>query len=436
MAVGASNKVVDGGTATNPLVIPATTTSSNGLSTFVLGVVITEASYIQSIVDSKGNTYTQRFIVNNYSGTFDLLIFSADANSGAVGGSNHTFSITKSPGNETAEVTMLMMELTNTPGFIAADGQLDATNPVTSPSITTTSANEQLVSFLAGDGFSSNYTMTATDFTTVVSEQATGGNTAQCAFGYRQVATVGSYLAEWNSSPAQGGGSIIARFSPDGPTISVQPTSRRVNEGSAATFNITTGGSETLQLQTFSAGSWANVSGATSNSYTTPATVKSTDDGKAYRWSATLGSTIFSDTFYLFVSKVLAVYDGTGLVIGAGNVGNALIGALDPSGGGNVYFVGVTEAVSATDSVSAQAVFNVSATESATATDQVSATAIAIASVTESVSAAESVNAQMIAVAAVTETANATDSTSSSIGAASYNVTVTETANRRNRKRS
>jgi len=72
-------------------------------------------------------------------------------------------------------------------------------------------------------------------------------------------------------------------------TISVQPANASVAEGETATFSVTAAASPTAALtyqwqkQEGGAGSWSNVSGATSASYTTGATVIADDNGDAYR---------------------------------------------------------------------------------------------------------------------------------------------------------
>lgn len=75
---------------------------------------------------------------------------------------------------------------------------------------------------------------------------------------------------------------------PTGPTINTQPTAQAVNEGSTATYSVSataSAGSLTYQWQRANpgSGSFANVSGATSSSYTTAATDCATDHGAQYK---------------------------------------------------------------------------------------------------------------------------------------------------------
>ena len=70
------------------------------------------------------------------------------------------------------------------------------------------------------------------------------------------------------------------------PTVTSQPSSTEVYEGQTATFTVAaTGGglSYQWQLSNNSGGSWSNISGATSSSYTTAATVRTTDNNDQFR---------------------------------------------------------------------------------------------------------------------------------------------------------
>ena len=69
------------------------------------------------------------------------------------------------------------------------------------------------------------------------------------------------------------------------PTISVQPADLAVTEPASATFNVTASGSGALayQWQRLNAGTWSGIAGATSASYTTPATLRSADNGAQFR---------------------------------------------------------------------------------------------------------------------------------------------------------
>jgi hypothetical protein len=89
------------------------------------------------------------------------------------------------------------------------------------------------------------------------------------------------------------------------PSIAVQPADQAVPEPAAATFNVTASGSGTLayQWQRLAAGIWSDIAGATSASHTTPATLRSTDNGAQFRVNVTnsVGSAI-SNTATLTVN--------------------------------------------------------------------------------------------------------------------------------------
>lgn len=73
------------------------------------------------------------------------------------------------------------------------------------------------------------------------------------------------------------------------PSIAVQPADQSVTEPAAATFNVTASGSGTLtyQWQRLAAGNWSDIAGATAASYTTPATLRSADNGSQFRVNVT-----------------------------------------------------------------------------------------------------------------------------------------------------
>ena len=88
------------------------------------------------------------------------------------------------------------------------------------------------------------------------------------------------------------------------PAFTDQPDSTTVNEGSTATFSITATNANTYQWQKQEGGtgSWANISGATSTSYTTSTLTNSADSADAYRCVATGdGGTTNSSTATLTV---------------------------------------------------------------------------------------------------------------------------------------
>lgn len=77
-------------------------------------------------------------------------------------------------------------------------------------------------------------------------------------------------------------GGVLKRAAGIPPAISSQPSSTEVEVGATATFSVTASNVETYQWQVDTGGGFANISGATSSSYTTPVTTGD-DDGKVYR---------------------------------------------------------------------------------------------------------------------------------------------------------
>ncbi len=92
---------------------------------------------------------------------------------------------------------------------------------------------------------------------------------------------------------------------PQSPRFTTQPTSASVTAGQAATFNAVATGAPAPDLQwmtsTDGGAHWTPIAGATSGSYTTPATVLS-DDGHWFRADATNTTTTTSDPARLTVT--------------------------------------------------------------------------------------------------------------------------------------
>src|SRR2546430_13809933 len=85
-----------------------------------------------------------------------------------------------------------------------------------------------------------------------------------------------------------------------GPTITAQPANQTVTAGQMATFAVVAGGTAPLSYQWQKNG--ANIAGATSASYTTPATATS-DSGSAFAVVVTnTAGTVTSSTATLTVS--------------------------------------------------------------------------------------------------------------------------------------
>lgn len=120
----------------------------------------------------------------------------------------------------------------------------------------------------------------------------------------------GSYV---NTTSLKGLGTqgiiVFTYNAPDTVTITTQPTDQTVKEPATATFSIVasaSGGTLTYKWQRSNPGTggaaWADISGATSSSYTTPATSFAADDGAYYR------CTLYIDGVYKATSSVVRLY--------------------------------------------------------------------------------------------------------------------------------
>src|SRR5262249_22696695 len=90
------------------------------------------------------------------------------------------------------------------------------------------------------------------------------------------------------------------------PTISSQPTSQTVNTGDAATLSVTATGSVPLsyQWQKMVSGTWTNISGATSASYSI-SSAQPSDAGQYQVVVSNSAGTVTSNTVSLTVNSVV-----------------------------------------------------------------------------------------------------------------------------------
>ena len=92
-----------------------------------------------------------------------------------------------------------------------------------------------------------------------------------------------------NARPLTFGGTLTTETSPvfgTAPVIDTHPVSQTVADGATATFTATSAGATSFQWQSNQTGAFANISGATSSSYTTPATTQAYQ-GRQFRMVAT-----------------------------------------------------------------------------------------------------------------------------------------------------
>lgn len=137
---------------------------------------------------------------------------------------------------------------------------------------------------------------------------STSGDTVTIGAAYRIATVAGAQSAVWDSVDAacQQNFAAIAvyRFTPSGPTINTPPASTIAKVGSTAGFSVSgtaSAGSLTYQWQKRTSGAWADIGGATSASYTTPALAAG--DSAGYRCNVTdSNGTVATDEAVLTVA--------------------------------------------------------------------------------------------------------------------------------------
>lgn len=156
----------------------------------------------------------------------------------------------------------------------------------------------------------------------------------------RSVVATGAYAATWTQSVNNARVShIVAWIETVSPTITAHPTEQTVADGAAGVFGITATNATSYQWQTQApaGGAWGNVSGgsgATTDTYTTPALSRASDAGRLYR--CLVNGTTTTNAAAARVTLVPTSYaSAVGLVIGssASFVGESHAGALDTAGG-------------------------------------------------------------------------------------------------------
>lgn len=179
------------------------------------------------------------------------------------------------------------------------------TSPLVGNSVTTTGTSDLVIGVLSIDNSNGNSALGISDpptgTTTYTSGDVFNDSTSYMGFEwcYADVAAGATGTATWTYSTADSGqtiaGGLVAftKVPPGavGPTINTQPTLALVNTGGTATFTVsatTSGGTLTYQWQDNSTGSFANISGATSSSYTT-GTV-------GYSWQGRLYQVVVTDS--------------------------------------------------------------------------------------------------------------------------------------------
>lgn len=243
---------------------------------------------------------------------------------------------------------------------------------------------------------------------------------------YKLVSAIAAQSASWTWTTSSGFVNTIAVFddAPAGPTITAQPASTNVVVGQTAAFSVKATGATSYQWQDNSSGSFADIGGATSSTYTTAAT-DSSFQRRQYRCVVTNASgsvntstaslTLTFNDVYLYSMPEFADPDDVDL--------------RDPTvftagGGGTTYNDSVAETLAGVDTITATAAFAAVIAETGAATDTVTAAAVFAATVAETANAVDTVAAAAITAAAISETGSAADTVTAT---ATLNAVIAET---------
>lgn len=291
-----------------------------------------------------------------------------------------------------------------------ADAYTFGTAPSVGPSAVTVDAAELVIAAFAGDVANNGGATTATGYTALVDQ-----NTAapMLRAGYKITSSTGTQSASWGTLTA---GDQYAAFivtikdGLTGPPITTQPTSVRTSAGQTANFTAAATGATSQKWQSNATGSWVDISGATSTSYTTPTLTAGTayavriifSDGanesisdpadvwtpaaKPAPWSAVrVGSDLLRSRL-LLGSSVAALRVGEDILLGQAASGGGINAALSLTdatdtltAAGSSTVAGALSLTDAADTLTATASSIVAATFSATdATDTLTAAASSI----------------------------------------------------------
>lgn len=178
-------------------------------------------------------------------------------------------------------------------GAVASDSST-GTSAVPAAGVTGSNMGVTLVAAYAGNSaVDSNTTSVASNLVIVL------GEAPRMTAGYRVGGNPGTTFnnGQWTA------GTVLIPAPTSSPVITVHPANQTVNQGSTATFSVTATGATSYQWQRNGAN---NISGATSASYTTPATTFSggtANDGDTYRCVVTnAGGSVTSNSATLNVN--------------------------------------------------------------------------------------------------------------------------------------
>jgi Immunoglobulin domain len=228
----------------------------------------------QTVLDGQTATFSV-----TASGTAPLA-YQWSKNGSAIGGA--TASSYTTPANVIADTGALFtVTVTNVAGNVTSSAATLTVNPV-APAITAQPANQTVLA-----GTTASFSVTATG-TTPLSYQWKKNATAVAgatSSSYTTPATVlGDSGALFTVTVTNGGGNVTSSAATltvnAPPAVGNQPANQTVLEGQTATFSVTAIGTAPFTYQWSKNG--AAIGGATSSSYTTPATVLASDNGATF----------------------------------------------------------------------------------------------------------------------------------------------------------
>jgi len=207
IAAGASSKGRSASTTSQATT--GVTTQSSGSTFFV--AFIWDTGNFSSISDSKSNSYTQIGTEQVQTGTKMRAYYCQNG----TGGSSHTATI----GLSTASpVTVLFLEITGglTSGILdQSDLRFDTASPYTlAAGLTTTQADELLVSFLGGTSGNNPATHAESGLgsSTIQIEETDGASFYTCAIATAVKSSTGTFNPSWTESGGAHAGVVLATF--------------------------------------------------------------------------------------------------------------------------------------------------------------------------------------------------------------------------------
>lgn len=227
------------------------TTSGSTLVAFVTWATTT----FTSLTDSLSNTWTQ-IQTEEASGTEKTRAYYCTTGSRGTG---HTFTLTIGANNPLA---VFIVELIPGSGYTISLDQSDRRRDTATPftlaaGLTTTVADEALLTFLAGDSGSNPATMAETGLgSSSIQEQVTNGSTdIASAVATKIVSATGTYAPSWTQSGATNGSVWLATFKSESGVTGTATTSQAQTASASGSHTIAavTGTATTSQAQTASA---------------------------------------------------------------------------------------------------------------------------------------------------------------------------------------